>query len=159
KLNAWRRQVNCMFGLAINGQPMTSGNPYDTSGAYSCGAGVGAANFSGTTTTLADFTPYAPPGNVNPQIDRLPLEAVVGWDASQNGNMAELLQEPSLMGALEGAGITVLAKGVNMHGAADPFGQTGGVAGSFPAGTTLLVRRDCGAGVPGAVGFGGAPPT
>jgi len=37
---------------------------------------------------------------------------MVGWDASQNGNMAELLQEPSLMGALEGAAVTVLSKGM-----------------------------------------------
>ena len=56
--------------------------------------------------------PSSADGSVDPQIDRLPLEATLGWDASQNGNLAELLQEPSLMGALEGAGITVLAKGV-----------------------------------------------
>src|SRR5205085_6423817 len=31
--------------------------------------------------------------------------------SSLNGNLAELLQEPTLMGAYEGAGITVLAKG------------------------------------------------
>ncbi|TLY65602.1 MAG: hypothetical protein E6K46_13170, partial [Gammaproteobacteria bacterium] len=61
KLDAWRRQVNCLFGLAINGQPMTGTNPYDPSGVYSCGAGVNGANFSGTATTLAGFTPYAPP--------------------------------------------------------------------------------------------------
>ncbi len=34
----------------------------------------------------------------------LPLEAVVGWDATLNGNLAELLQEPSLMGALRRSG-------------------------------------------------------
>ena len=45
-------------------------------------------------------------------MDRLPLEATVGWDATLNGNLAEQLQEPTLMGAYEGAGITVLAKGV-----------------------------------------------
>ncbi len=47
-----------------------------------------------------------------PQVDRIPLEAVLGWDATLNGNLAEQLQEPSLMGAYEGAGITVLGKGV-----------------------------------------------
>ena len=50
-------------------------------------------------------------GDNNPQVDRLPLEAVIGWDTSLNGNLAQLLQEPSLMGAYEGAGITVVAKG------------------------------------------------
>ena len=53
----------------------------------------------------------------NPQVDRLPLEGIVGWDTTLNGNLAQLLQEPTLMGAYEGAGITVLAKGVNSHGA------------------------------------------
>ena len=38
--------------------------------------------------------------------------AIVGWDASGNGNLAQMLQEPTLMGAYEGAGITVLARGV-----------------------------------------------
>jgi len=66
------------------------------------------ANFNGTNTTLRYFSGRPD----SPQIDRLPLEAVVGWDATQNGNMAELLQEPSLMGAFEGAGITVLSKGL-----------------------------------------------
>ena len=41
------------------------------------------------------------------------------------------------MGALEGAGITVLAKGVNFP--SSPFATAaGGVAGTFPTGTTLL---------------------
>ncbi len=71
-----------------------------------------------------------------PQIDRLPLEATVGWDATLNGNLAELLQEPSLMGAYEGAGITVLGKGLDFHGQ-DPWND-GSEAGAFPAVTTLL---------------------
>ena len=61
----------------------------------------------------------------------MPLEAVVGWDATLNGNLAQLLQEPTLMGALEGAAITVLAKGVRFP--SNPF-----VADTFPAGTVLL---------------------
>jgi hypothetical protein len=69
----------------------------------------------------------------------LPLEAVVGWDAELNGNLAELLQEPALMGALEGAGITVLAKGVNFP--SDPFDRT--LLAGFPAGTTLLTANNC----------------
>src|SRR5262249_52327308 len=86
KLDAWRRQVNCLFGLAINGQPMTGNgtsggtNSYDASGAYACGSGAGGANFNGTPTTLVNFAPYVPATHVNPQVDRLPLEAVVGWD-------------------------------------------------------------------------------
>jgi len=59
--------------------------------------------------------------------------------ASQNGNMAELLQEPSLMGALEGAAITVLRRVVQFpSGTIDPFGTSSAAAGTFPAGTTLV---------------------
>ena len=64
-------------------------------------------------------------------MDRLPLEAVVGWDATLNGNLAQLLQEPTLMGALEGAAITELGKGVSFP--SNPF-----AADVFPAGTLLL---------------------
>ncbi len=142
KLDAWRREVNCLFGLAINGQPMTQDatNPYDPTGTYKCAAGANGANFSGTPTTLVNFAAYVPNTHTNPQIDRLPLEAVLGWDASQNGNMAELLQEPSLMGALEGAGVTVLAKGMLFPPNADPFGGGAAAAAAFPAGTVLLTN-------------------
>ena len=123
-LDPWRRHINCLFGLTLQGVPYTAAggaNPYDRSGTYSC-----------PETTWKNFT--AQP-NV-PQIDRLPLEATVGWDATLNGNLAELLQEPSLMGAYEGAGITVLGKGVDFHGQI-PWND-GSEAGAFPAGTTLL---------------------
>src|SRR5258705_5478935 len=71
---------------------------------------------------------------VYPQVDRLPLEALVGWDATQNGNMAQLLQEPSLMGALEGAAVTVLSKGMLFPAGTDPFGTGPSAAenGVFP---------------------------
>jgi hypothetical protein len=111
KLDTWRAKVNCLFGLGLTGSP----NTWDPS----CGAGL--FGFVATAT--------------NPQVDRLPFEATVGWDASLNGNLAELLQEPSLMGALEGAGITVLSKGVNFHGAT-PWDPT--LLAGFPASTTLL---------------------
>src|SRR5437016_8559511 len=137
KLDVWRRQVNCLFGLAINGQPMTSGNPYDPSGVYSCADGSG--NFSGVSRTLRDFVAYNGTSHINPQIDRLPLEAIVGWNASQNGNMAQLLQEPSLMGALEGAGITVLGKGLLFPAGSDAVGTapSAAEAGAVPTGTIL----------------------
>jgi hypothetical protein len=112
KMDAWRTRVACLFGLAPNGSP----NGYDPG----CGAG---------------WTNFTPTSN-NPQIDRLPLEATVGWDATLNGNLAELLQEPTLMGALEGAGITVLSKGVNFP--SNPF-----AADTFPTGTTLLTDENC----------------
>ncbi len=119
KLDAWRRQVLCLFGLAPDGTP----------GAYnpSCGAGWAAFKWSAS----------------NPQVDRLPLEATVGWDATLNGNLAELLQEPTLMGAYEGAAITVLSKGVRFPAGSDPF-----AADTFPDGTTLLTtsNQDCGTG-------------
>jgi hypothetical protein len=119
KMSAWRAQIDCLFGLALNGQPYGSSNAFDPSGKYSCNPGQ-----------WAYFTPTA----INPQVDRLPLEAVVGWDVNLNGNLAELLQEPSLMGALEGAGITVLGKGVNFP--SNPYDPT--LLAGFPTGTTLL---------------------
>jgi hypothetical protein len=145
KMDVWRRQVNCLFGLSLNGYPRTGANAtFDPSGTYSCPGTNGNTwtAFSGNTAI-----PNSTDGSLDPQVDRLPLEAVIGWDASQNGNLAELLQEPSLMGALEGAGITVLAKGVQFPaGATNVFG-TGGTsaatAGVFPTGTLLLTQADC----------------
>ena len=67
----------------------------------------------------------------------MPLETIVGWVANLNGNLGELLQEPSLMGAYEGAGITVLAKGVEIATGRDPSIRAA-EAGAFPADTTLL---------------------
>jgi hypothetical protein len=130
KLDAWRKRVNCLFGLALNGQPYsTMGNlvplpggggfeplnVYDPSGQTQCGGWTG---FTG--------------GPNNPQVDRLPLEGIVGWDTTVNGNLAEQLLEPSLMGAYEGAGITVLAKGVRFPPGVDVFGTgADNAAGSF----------------------------
>ena len=104
-LDPWRRHINCLFGLSLSGTPSvgvgTGGTsaPYDPTGTYSC--------------PDAGWNYYTTPSTVGyPQIDRLPLEATTGWDATVNGNLAEQLQEPSLMGAYEGAGITVLGKGI-----------------------------------------------
>ena len=137
KMDPWRQKVNCLFGLALNGQPISgvtatlpNGNPFDPTGTASCGGWTGFI------------------GGVNkPQVDRLPLEGVLGWDTTVNGNLAQLLQEPTLMGAYEGAAITVLGKGVNIPtGAADIFGS--GSESAFPTGTTLLTgsAHDCGNG-------------
>jgi hypothetical protein len=70
-------------------------------------------------------------------VDRIPLEGILGWDTTVNGNLAEQLIEPSLMGAYEGAAITVLGKGVSIPaGATDAWGS--GAESAFPAGTVLL---------------------
>jgi hypothetical protein len=116
KLDGWRAQVDCLFGLSTDGTPTGWNN--------TCAAG---------------WTAFVATPN-NPQIDRLPLEATVGWDAGLNGNLAELLQEPSLMGALEGAAITVLSKGADFHGA-NPWDPT--LLAGFPTGTTLLTANNC----------------
>ncbi len=135
KLNPWRYEVNCLFGLALNGQPKTpdSGtNPYDPTGAVTCGSS------GGTNWTAFD--------TAHPQVDRLPLEGILGWDTTVNGNLAQLLQEPTLMGAYEGAGITVLGKGIKLPTGVDPFSQPAfgtGAESAFPAGTTLLSAGDC----------------
>ena len=119
QLDPWRRHINCLFGLATNGVPYTAaGGSNPTSNCPD----TGWAYFQGAPNS--------------PQIDRLPLEATVGWDANLNGNIAELLQEPTLLGAYEGAGITVLAKGLEFHGQA-PWND-GTEPGAFPAVTTLL---------------------
>jgi hypothetical protein len=130
KLDDWRRRVNCLMGLAINGSPITTANPFDPTGTFACGTSNGVA--------WQFFRPF---DGRNPQVDRLPFEATVGWDANLNGNLAELLQEPSLMGALEGAGITVLAKGVNFP--SNPFDPA--LFAGFPTGTALLTptSRGC----------------
>jgi hypothetical protein len=138
-LDPWRRHINCLFGLTLSGVPVgtaipngpTTGAVYDPTKAYSCpDAGW---KYFGT-----DLTGAGGGSNLAnlPQIDRLPLEATIGWDATLNGNIAEQLQEPSLMGAFEGAGITILGKGLEFHGAAPWTDGTEG--GAFPTGTTLL---------------------
>jgi hypothetical protein len=135
KLDPWRQQIVCLFGLALNGTPITGSNPYnpsDTSNTPSLGASCpGNMNY---------FTG----ASNNPQVDRLPLEGIVGWDTTTNGNLAQLLQEPTLLGAYEGAGITILSKGVNTHGAAGYYGS--GNEAAFPAGSTVLSGSilDCG---------------
>jgi hypothetical protein len=97
KLDPWRREVNCLFGDALNGGLISASNPYDPSGTYSC------------------------PASMQRKVDTIPLEPASGWDFNLNGNLAELLIEPTLMGAYEGAAITVLGKGEkDVNGQADP---------------------------------------
>ena len=118
KFDPWRLQLNCLFGLKPDGTPITSG---------SC-AGSNWQGFAGVAQ--------------NPQVDRLPLEGIVGWDTTTNGNLAQLLSEPTLMGAYEGAGITVIAKGVDSHGLPGYYGS--GSEAAFPTGTTVLTAGSCG---------------
>jgi hypothetical protein len=131
ELDPWRRHINCLFGLTLSGVPIGTtaatgaAAAYDPTGAYSC-----------PDTTNGPWNHFVGQTNV-PQIDRLPLEAVVGWDATLNGNLAEQLQEPSLMGAYEGAGITVLGKGVWVPAGVNPF-TDGSEPGAFPSGALLL---------------------
>jgi hypothetical protein len=124
-LNDWRLRVVCVFGIAPTGVPA----------GYDPGCGSGWNGFRPTTS--------------NPQVDRLPLESVVGWDASLNGNLAEQLQEPSLMGAYEGAGITVLSKGVLVPEGSNPW-TDGATIAAFPAGSRHLTAADCSTGTSGA---------
>ena len=123
-LDPWRRHVNCLFGLTMQGVPMDAGHPFDPTGTYSCPD----TGWNPTTWSA---------GPNNPQVDRLPLEAVVGWDATLNGNLAELTARArSLLGAYEGAGITIVSKGLDFHGAV-PWND-GTENGAFPTVTTLL---------------------
>jgi hypothetical protein len=117
-LDPWRARINCLFGLTPEGQP-----------------GPGAGCGSG----WMDFD------TAHPQVDRIPLEGILGWDATVNGNLAEQLMEPSIMGAYEGAAITVLGKGVKLATtlpfSADAFGSA--AESGFPADSSLLSANDC----------------
>jgi hypothetical protein len=137
KLDPWRASVNCLFGLALNGQPSNGTNAFDPTGQFQCPTpSKPTASGTGPDGNTWNFF-YGGPNFPTMIVDRVPLEGILGWDATVNGNIAEQLQEPSLMGAYEGAGITVVAKGVNIPaGATDIFGS--GAESVFPAGTTLL---------------------
>jgi hypothetical protein len=127
KMDAWRRRVDCLFGLTLQGAPNTdNGNNklFDPTGQFSCPQGM-----------------YF-------RVDRLPFEGFLGWDASSNGNLAQVLQEPSLMGAYEGAGVTVVGRGVNQSGSgnSDMWGVIGG-AGTYADGSRYVnSTSDCGRG-------------
>jgi len=155
KLDPWRRSVNCLFGLALNGQPNTGANAFDSTGTYNCPSPSSpTASGTGPNGNTWNYF-YGGPNFPTMVVDRIPLEGILGWDATVNGNLAEQLQEPSLMGAYEGGGITVLAKGVNIPaGSTDPFGS--GAEAGFPAGSTLLYpgnARICGRSHAGANGY------
>jgi hypothetical protein len=126
-LTPWRTKMVCLFGLTPDGRPRSA---TDTA----CDAGMNYALVGDTANNFQTMT-----------VDRLPFEATLGWDSTLNGNLAEQLSEPSLLGAYEGAAITVLGKGVKFLGGAslsDAFGATTGAA--FPANTVLLTAADCG---------------
>ena len=127
KMDPWRRQVNCLFGLTLSGVPSATGAGTPSSAAY---------DPSGT---------YTCPDSMFFRADRIPFEGFVGWDASSNGNLAQLLQEPTLMGAYEGAGVTVVGRGVRIPAnSRDFWGQVTG-AGTFPDGAVYLTggTTDC----------------
>ena len=130
KMDPWRKQVTCLFGLTVDGRQ----NPSDMSCASTWTAASGGPNFP----TLL--------------VDRVHMEGILGWDASANGNLAQQLIERSLMGAYEGAAITVLGKGVNIPAGTDAWGSGAnfGTAGGFPAGSTLLTAADCSSGPNGS---------
>ncbi len=125
-IDPWRHQVNCLFGLALNGQPYTGNGPNGGSNPYdSTDPANGGLSCPGTGWNY--FTANAGV----PQVDRIPFEGILGWDTTVNGNLAEMLQEPTLMGSYEGAGITVLSKGVRVPAGQAWFGV--GAEAAYPA--------------------------
>ncbi|HEY2684752.1 MAG TPA: choice-of-anchor D domain-containing protein [Steroidobacteraceae bacterium] len=144
KLDPWRAMVSCLFGLTRSGtpigQPSTNGGSvqFDPDGVFTCPAN-GKEFVAGDTWNA--FTQVMTARTQIPQIDRLPLEGIVGWDTTTNGNLAQLLQEPTLMGAYEGAAITVLSKGVYTAGLVGYFGS--GSEATFPTGARVLTANDC----------------
>ncbi len=131
-LSPWRQRIVCLFGLTTDGRP-------DSSTGRDCVSHLnGATNAEPGTGGYVNFP--------NLVVDRLPLEATLGWDAGLNGNLAEQLIEPSLLGAYEGAVITVLGKGVKFPtGTAilDAFGATTTTPAAFPDNSVLLSKNDC----------------
>lgn len=126
KMDQWRRQVNCVFGLTLDGVPNL--------------------NNSGFTGTDPGNSAYSCPNDMHQRVDRIQFEAITGWDASGNGNLAQVLQEPTLMGAYEGAGITVLGRGVRIPAnSTDFWGADPTAAGAFPTGAVYLGNNtaDC----------------
>jgi hypothetical protein len=123
KMDEWRRQNNCAFGLTLDGTPNLNNKNFDPTGTYSC------------------------PDAMHQRVDRISFEAIVGWDASGNGNLAQVLQEPTLMGAYEGAGITVLGRGVRIPAGSTDFWGTNatGGPGAFTDGSVWLTNgsADC----------------
>ncbi len=145
KMSIWRNEVSCLFGLATNGNPIGQAVPNQPSTVF---------NSDGTSVITCDqgtfgasFLQQMSASVQSPQIDRLPLEGIVGWDTTTNGNLAQLLQEPTLMGAYEGAGITVLSKGVNTKGLPGYYGS--GAEATFPTGSVVLGAKDCTSGAGG----------
>jgi hypothetical protein len=135
KLDPWRREMDCVFGLGLNGQmigapdPITGvPNPYDSTGTYTCNFGA----FDPSHTTL-----------VQAAVDPIELEPLIGWDANLNGNLAELLQEPTLLGAYEGAAITVVGKGLENYA----FNSTNTTCGAEGNGGCIVLNStsDCAA--------------
>ena len=98
KLDAWRARVECLFGL--------------NNGAYISATNPAPANCTAATGLNAS--------------DPLPDENLISWNVceggntintnntcqAQNGFIGEILVEHALMGALEGAGVTVFGKGM-----------------------------------------------
>jgi hypothetical protein len=123
-MDQWRRQMVCVFGLTLQGVPNlgNSQGAFDPSGQFSC------------------------PDTMFLKGDRIPFEAITGWQASGNGNLAQVLQEPTLLGAYEGAGITTVGRGVRVPAnSTDFWGNDPAAAGAFPAGAVYLSAstRDC----------------
>jgi len=117
KLDEWRRQANCLFGLTLDGAP-----------------NLGNTHFAGLDPNNAL---YSCPNEMHLRVDRIPMESLVGWDTAGNGNLAQVLQEPTMMGSYEGAGITVLGRGVRIPANSNDFWGAG-IESPFPAGSAWL---------------------
>jgi hypothetical protein len=132
-LNPWRQKVVCLFGLT------TDGRPDDISSPRACVSGLNyASNAEPGTGGFINFPTLV--------VDRLPLEATLGWDSGLNGNLAEQTIEPSLLGAYEGAAITVIGKGIKFPSGTkilDAFGATTATPAAFPDNSALLSSKDC----------------
>jgi hypothetical protein len=123
-LASWRRQLNCVFGLSVNGVPVspdTHETSFDPNGTAKC------------------------PDSMFLTGDRQPFEPIVNYDNAGNANLAEVLIEPTLMGAYEGAGITVVGRGVRIPTNSNDFwgiqaSLATGVAGAYPDGSVYLTN-------------------
>ena len=88
KLDPWRASVNCLFGLALNGQPNGAAIPggvggtnvFDPTGTYSCPTPSSpTANGTGPDGFTWNYF-YGGPNYPTMIVDRVPLEGILGWD-------------------------------------------------------------------------------
>jgi hypothetical protein len=121
-------EVNCLFGLALNGTPYTllavATPSYDSDRARTVARQpVGITSRAGQ----------------HPQVDRLPLEGTVGWDATVNGNLARAVAGADADGSLRRSrNYGAFERRELPRAGSSDIRSEAARKSAFPTGTTLL---------------------